>query len=209
MKKNIKLFIVIITIIIATSLIYILIRNKENQNELFEDEEIDFDYELVPAEADDEFSERIINTVSDVFIYRGRVDIDEMTYYEFVYDYNVTEEDVVIFSQAITENSNLVKGKTEILVGLSSGSQQIWAFTLDNTSDESLKQPDYDGFYRLRTYNWLFVDSPSYLQLISSIEGIRKLEATESFMNDSEKYDIDWYEVWPDLEEVVIYETGE
>ena len=39
------------------------------------------------------------------------------------------------------------------------------------------------------------------------MEGIRKLETNESFMNDSETYGIDWYEVWPKLEEIVIIES--
>lgn len=159
--------------------------------------------ELVPAEADDEFSENIINAAGDAFIYQGKTS-EEMTQYEFDFEYYWTEEDAVNFSHAILENADNIEGKAQIIVCQRVGNRSIWAFSLDNTSDEFLTVPDYDGFCRLRLDGSLFDGDPRFLLLISSMEGIRKLETTESFLKISEENGIDWYEVWPDLEEIVI-----
>ena len=127
-----------------------------------------------------------------------------MTQYEFDFEYYWTEEDAVNFSHAILENADNIEGKAQIIVCQRVGNQSIWAFSLDNTSDEFLTVPDYDGFCRLRLDGSLFDGDPRFLLLISSMEGIRKLETTESFLKISEENGIDWYEVWPDLEEIVI-----
>lgn len=204
MKKLIIIFISLVTVITATSLICLFIRIKKNQNESVEYGELSLQYDMDPAKADDEFSENIINTVGDAIIYRGKRGGENLTQYEFVCDYYLTEEDAVKFSHSIAENADIIKEKTQIMIGLRSGSHPLWAFTLDNTSNESLGIPDYDGFYRLRLSDYLFVGDPDFMILISSMEGIRKLETTESFMKTSEENGIDWYEVWPDLEEIVI-----
>lgn len=192
-----------IIFIIVISLIGVLIRNKENSTETPEYEEMNPLYELVSVEADDEFSEKIIYSVRDVFIYDGKNTSDNRTQYSF-YFREWTQEDVAEFSRAIKENGDIVEGKAQIIVFEKIGGISIGAFSLDNTSDDSLKIPDFDGFYRLRTNDYMFEGEPSYLLLISSIEGIRKLETTERFMEESERNGIDWYEVWPELEEIVI-----
>ena len=204
MKKYIIIFISILSLIILIPLIYVFVHDNNEQMEYIEKDPF---CEMESAEADDVFSERIINASDDTLIYRGKTVSENLTQYEFVYDYSWTKEDVKCFSNAITENAGSVKEKTQILVGLRSGSQSLWAFTLDNTSDDSLKRPDYDGFYRLRLDDYFFDGDSSYLELISSIGGIRKLETTERFMEESKNNGIDWYEVWPDLEEIVILEN--
>lgn len=203
MKKLIIIFISLITVIAAAALIFVFIRGKDNQNEPIEYVEMNPVRELVPAEADDEFSENIINSVGDVFIYRVKRVSEKMTQYEFDFEDWPDEDTVRRFSQAVTESADIIEGKTQIIV-FDWGGMQTGVFSLDNTSDESLKSPDYDGFYRLRTNHRMYDSYTPYLTLISSLEGIRKLETTESFLKESEANGIDWYEVWPDLEEIVI-----
>lgn len=203
MKKYVLIFIPLIAILIAGIFVFVFVHNTVDQNESIEYADMNPLYELVAAEPDDEFSKRIIDTAGDIFIYQGSHISDKMTQYIFFFR-DWTEEDVRIFSSVIKENANTIEGKAQIIVFQKVGGLSIGAFTLDNTSDESLKYPDYDGFYRLRISDIMFEGESEYLLMISSIDGIRKLEATERFMKESEKNGIDWYEVWPELEEIVI-----
>ena len=191
--------------IIIISLICVLVRNREKRNEEAALEDLFIYYEMTSAEADDDFSENVIYAAGDVFMYRGKQIGEDLIQYEFVYESIWNEADAVNFSHAIAENAYVVKEKAQIIVGQSSGSLANWAFTLDNTSDESLEQPDYDGFYRVRIVDCMFPDDPEFIQLISSLEGIRKMEATETFMKISEENGIDWYEVWPELEGIEMF----
>lgn len=79
-------------------------------------------------------------------------------------------------------------------------------FNLKNYSDNNLEKPDYNGFYVLTIAYSKMLDEETLRdpQTYTGIEGIRKLIISEEMQERAEEQGIDWYEIWPDLEEVVV-----
>ena len=207
MKKNIIAMVIIVVIIVVISAAcWIIYKTDAREVNIGSEETIPYNT-LESADSDDEFSENVLSTSGGVFFYKGyTVSRARGTLYTFYY-WDWTEEAVSDFSRSINESSDCLIGKSEIFVCQNNGSASYSAFALYNTSDDSLDKPDYDGFYRLRTNEMMLEWTSSYLSLISSLEGIRKLETSERFLKESEENGIDWYEVWPELEEIIVFET--
>ncbi len=81
-------------------------------------------------------------------------------------------------------------------------------FSVENFSDGELEEADFDGMYAIH-----IMDSESFPEyaeencipsLYTKIQGIRKLYIGPKMKKQAEKEGIDWYEIWPDLEEVEV-----
>ena len=80
---------------------------------------------------------------------------------------------------------------------------------LYNFSYDDSPTTEYDGFYRLRVfyergYPW-WIEPDVYTE----IDNIIRLEIPDIMQEKADEEGIDWYEIWPDLEEVIVYETDE
>lgn len=85
--------------------------------------------------------------------------------------------------------------------------REISVCSLSNHHNNTLEEAGYDGLWSLRIgpideLDYLFPESP--LLYYMGIEGIRHLEIDTYTQRWAEKEGIDWYECWPDLEEVTV-----
>ena len=77
---------------------------------------------------------------------------------------------------------------------------------LKNYTNDNSEQADYEGFYALST-SYLDNTAQESLkdpQTYTGIEGIKYLRIDSEMQKRAEEQGIDWYEIWPDLEDVVI-----
>ena len=103
------------------------------------------------------------------------------------------------------ENNKIV---VNVCTPLSAGAA-LRVFALSNYSDENLDKPDYSGFYCI-TLGWDVSPAEAFLYdplTYSQIPNIKKLVISDKMQEKAAENDVDWYELWPDLEEVVVYET--
>ena len=81
------------------------------------------------------------------------------------------------------------------------------ALNLKNYTNDNSEQADYEGFYALST-SYLDNTAQESLkdpQTYTGIEGIKYLRIDSEMQKRAEEQGIDWYEIWPDLEDVVVY----
>ena len=152
--------------------------------------------------ADDGFSRCVKKSIEKTFYYRGHSDsADDVTYYHFeIRDYS--PESVSAFCEALNTNTQLLKGKTVVQVEVRiTGTLWGGLFRLSNYCDDEGEEVIYDGFYRLAIW-----DDP---KLFVMIKKIKYLVIDDKMQEKAVEEGIDWYEIWPDLEEVIVYETDE
>ena len=135
----------------------------------------------------DELSRSVKEAVGDDFYYQGKEK----------YDSGVTEYQYTVKNE---------QGKITVWVGIKIPGGLEDVLYLENFSDEGLDEADYDGMYAIHirkpdTAHDTCFDSPS---VYTEIEGIRKLTINAEMKKQAEKEGIDWYELWPDLEEVKV-----
>ena len=78
---------------------------------------------------------------------------------------------------------------------------------LKNYSNDNSEQADYEGFYALST-SYLDNTAQESLkdpQTYTGIEEIKYLRIDSEMQKRAEEQGLDWYEIWPDLEDVVVY----
>ena len=75
---------------------------------------------------------------------------------------------------------------------------------LKNYSNDNSEQSDYEGFYVLSISYPDFEEGLRNPQTYTGIEGIKYLRIDSEMQKRAEEQGIDWYEIWPDLEDVVI-----
>ena len=85
--------------------------------------------------------------------------------------------------------------------------REISVCSLSNHHNNTLEEAGYDGLWSLRIGSLdelddLFPESPFLYYM--GIEGIRHLEIDAYTQRRAEKEGIDWYECWPELEEVTV-----
>ena len=76
---------------------------------------------------------------------------------------------------------------------------------LKNYSNDNSEQSDYEGFYVLSISYPDFEEGLRNPQTYTGIEGIKYLRIDSEMQKRAEEQGIDWYEIWPDLEDVVVY----
>ncbi len=99
------------------------------------------------------------------------------------------------------------KKKTAVYVKVENGHGVESVLSLKNYSNDNSKQADYEGFYALSISYFMNSDEESFKnpQTYTGIEGIKHLRIDSEMQKRAEEQGIDWYEVWPDLEDVVVY----
>lgn len=158
--------------------------------------------------ADDTFSKNVKNAVGKTFFYQDHVDsTDGISYYYFIIQ-DYSPESISSFCEALNDNAHYLDGKTDILVYENGGSISGCVFCLYNYADEENEVVIYEGFYRLSRTDWLsygtFWDDP---YTYCKIDKMCILEIPDKVQENADEEGIDWYEIWPDLEEVIVYET--
>ena len=76
---------------------------------------------------------------------------------------------------------------------------------LKNYSNDNSEQADYERFYALSISYPDFEEELRNPQTYTGIEGIKYLRIDSEMQKRAEEQRIDWYEIWPDLEDVVVY----
>ncbi len=196
-KSRIRLFIVAdILISITVAAIILLLRiHSLSQN---------YGIELIrPA---DELTRAVRKATGKALYYHGKEESDSgVTEYE----YGMREWDKDVITNLVNALNDVVKkkqGKVRVKVYLKISKGLCPVFSVENFSDDGLEAADYDGMYavcirKLGDEYDAFCDNPSFY---TGIEGIKKLSINAGMKKQAEKEGIDWYELWPDLEEVEV-----
>ena len=113
---------------------------------------------------------------------------------------------LTLFAKILNDLAQREKKKIAVYVEAKNthGSESV--LSLKNYSNDNSEQADYEGFYALST-SYLDNTAQESLkdpQTYTGIEGIKYLRIDSEMQKRAEEQGIDWYEVWPDLEEVVV-----
>lgn len=160
--------------------------------------------------ADDEISKQIYEILGEDVYYVSKKESQGIP----VYEYLLKKEDKEIV-QEFVRTVDLVLSKTseKFIVFLSSQtpSGREYTISLMNYSDSSLDEADLDGAksiiiqYPSHSQCEIFKD----LEIYTVLEDVQFLEIDEELQKIAEEQGIDWYEVWPTLEEMWIRSGSE
>ncbi len=132
-----------------------------------------------------------------------------ITYYEFE-DRSFTDEMADAFVSALNDNYGLAEGK--VCVSLWSGSGALGrVFSVYNYIETESGYVMLDGFYRLNTTD-LFIglgmwgEPATYTEFF---DNMIVLELPSKLQDKADEQGVDWHEAWPDLDEVVVYDTSD
>ena len=126
---------------------------------------------------------------------------------EYYYIIEKCDRDTITrFSKVLNDLAQEEKKKIAIYVEVENthGSESV--LSLKNYSNDNSEQADYEGFYALSISYFMNSEEESFKapQTYTGIEGIKYLEINTEIQKKAEEQGIDWYEIWPDLEDVVI-----
>ena len=111
------------------------------------------------------------------------------------------------FAKILNDLAQEEKKKIAIYVEVENthGSESV--LSLKNYSNDNSEQADYEGFYALSISYFMNSEEESFKdpQTYTGIEGIKHLRIDSEMQKKAEEQGIDWYEIWPDLEDVVVY----
>lgn len=154
----------------------------------------------------DQLSRLVKEAVGDDFYYHGKEESDSGV---TEYGYQVKKQEKEAITNLVNTLDDAVKNeqrkiRVTVFLKFPGGIEPV--FSVENFSDEGLETADYDGMYaaciiKPDIVDGTIFDSPS---VYTEIEGIRKLYIIPQMRTQAEKEEIDWYELWPDLEEVKI-----
>lgn len=164
------------------------------------------EYNLKP---DDDFSRAIQESVGEDFDYHGS---EERELYGTCYEYQIKREDAETihkFAETISILTNGEKEKISVYVFSyfpSGGVENV--FCLFNYSDADLETADLNDGLLLYICNPTCVENPIYFEpsTYTGIEGVKILSISSQMSQVAEAEGIDWYEYWPDLQEIIIRE---
>lgn len=160
-------------------------------------------YNLKP---DDRISSAVYDAVGEDMDYHGKEEAgDEVTYrYELM---NNDAETIAEFVNAINNSLDEKQKKISVYVSVEAEIPSVWTDVLGlfNYSDSNLEKADYDGFCSLYINDYLDHWDSMFLEPLTytGIEGIRRLEIGIQMQQRADEDGINWYECWPDLEEVI------
>ena len=158
------------------------------------------------TEPDDYFSEKIMESVGDSFIYEGRTHDRESGWIYCFLITNHSEESIESFANVIFECGSHEKKATIIV---EDGYSIYWpVFSLKNYSDDISDEISENFCYFCIKQDYV-LERPfwSELHIFKYFKDIRSLTLPSEVQEKAEEEGIDWYEIWPDLEEVIVYET--
>ncbi len=110
------------------------------------------------------------------------------------------------FAKILNNLGQKEKKKIAVYLAIENAHGLESALNLKNYTNDNSEQADYEGFYALST-SYLDNTAQESLkdpQTYTGIEGIKYLRIDSEMQKRAEEQGIDWYEIWPDLEDVVI-----
>ena len=125
---------------------------------------------------------------------------------EYYYIIEKCDRDTITrFSKVLNDLAQEEKKKIAIYVEVEDpyGSESV--LNLKNYSNDNSEQADYERFYALSISYPDFEEELRNPQTYTGIEGIKYLRIDSEMQKRAEEQGIDWYEIWPDLEDVVVY----
>ena len=125
---------------------------------------------------------------------------------EYYYIIEKCDRDTITrFSKVLNDLAQEEKKKIAIYVEVEDpyGSESV--LNLKNYSNDNSEQADYERFYALSISYPDFEEELRNPQTYTGIEGIKYLRIDSEMQKRAEEQRIDWYEIWPDLEDVVVY----
>lgn len=159
----------------------------------------------------DAFSRAVVNDASESVTLRSiNVNSEEnITYYEFINN-SRNDEMRTRLAMALTENVVLAEGKVCVTLWNDNGfGSYSRAYSVYNFDEYETGFIMFDGFYRLNTSD-IFIDSGIWgmpATYKECFDTITVLEIPLKSQQKAEEKEIDWYEIWPDLEEIVIIDS--
>ena len=155
----------------------------------------------------DKFSRAIYREMGDDIWYhykkKGRSGEKE---YCFVIE-KCDRDTITRFSKVLNGLGQKEKKKIAVYVEAKNthGSESV--LSLKNYFNDNSEQADYEGFYALSISYFMNSEEERFKdpQTYTGIEGIKYLEINTEIQKRAEEQGIDWYETWPDLEDVVVY----
>ena len=125
---------------------------------------------------------------------------------EYYYIIEKCDRDTITrFAKVLNDLAQEEKKKIAIYVEVEDpyGSESV--LNLKNYSNDNSEQADYERFYALSISYPDFEEELRNPQTYTGIEGIKYLRIDSEMQKRAEEQGIDWYEIWPDLEDVVVY----
>ncbi len=155
----------------------------------------------------DKFSRAIYREMGDDiwYYYKDKGRSGEKEYYYIIE--KCDRDTITRFSKVLNGLGQKEKKKIAVYVEAKNthGSESV--LSLKNYSNDNSEQADYEGFYALSISYFMNSEEERFKdpQTYTGIEGIKYLEINTEMQKKAEEQGIDWYEVWPDLEDVVVY----
>ena len=153
----------------------------------------------------DKFSRAIYREMGDDiwYYYKDKGQSGEKEYYYIIE--KCDRDTITRFSKVLNDLAQEEKKKIAIYVEVEDpyGSESV--LNLKNYSNNNSEQADYERFYALSISYPDFEEGLRNPQTCTGIEGIKYLRIDSEMQKRAEEQGIDWYEVWPDLEDVVVY----
>ena len=155
----------------------------------------------------DNFSRAIYREMGDDiwYYYKDKGRSGEKEYYYIIE--KCDRDTITRFAKVLNDLAQEEKKKIAIYVEVENthGSESV--LSLKNYSNDNSEQADYEGFYALSISYFKNSEEERLKdpQTYTGIEGIKYLEINTEIQKKAEEQGIDWYEIWPDLEDVVVY----
>ena len=153
----------------------------------------------------DNFSRAIYREMGDDiwYYYKDKGRSGEKEYYYIIE--KCDRDTITRFAKVLNDLAQEEKKKIAIYVEVEDtyGSESV--LNLKNYSNDNSEQADYERFYALSISYPDFEEELRNPQTYTGIEGIKYLRIDSEIQKRAEEQGIDWYEIWPDLEDVVVY----
>ena len=153
----------------------------------------------------DNFSRAIYREMGDDiwYYYKDKGRSGEKEYYYIIE--KCDRDTITRFSKVLNDLAQEEKKKIAIYVEVEDpyGSESV--LNLKNYSNDNSERADYERFYALSISYPDFEEELRNPQTYTGIEGIKYLRIDSEMQKRAEEQRIDWYEIWPDLEDVVVY----
>ena len=153
----------------------------------------------------DKFSRAIYREMGDDiwYYYKDKGQSGEKEYYYIIE--KCDRDTITRFSKVLNDLAQEEKKKIAIYVEVEDpyGSESV--LNLKNYSNNNSEQADYERFYALSISYPDFEEGLRNPQTYTGIEGIKYLRIDSEMQKRAEEQGIDWYDIWPDLEDIVVY----
>ena len=153
----------------------------------------------------DNFSRAIYREMGDDiwYYYKDKGRSGEKEYYYIIE--KCDRDTITRFAKVLNDLAQEEKKKIAIYVEVEDpyGSESV--LNLKNYSNDNSEQADYERFYALSISYPDFEEELRNPQTYTGIEGIKYLRIDSEMQKRAEEQRIDWYEIWSDLEDVVVY----